>query len=448
MDREKILRRSRILVSLILVFLIIFMYLLFRRGSALPGLSVQSDEVREDALDKIKRQETIEGKITDCRGQILSEASEPGAGAVLVFPEIYSYLLGYNSRIYGTYGLRGRYGNYLYMQGKDKTGATIKLTLDHNLQALAYDQVRDTDASMVVLEVSTGRILALASSREDTMFNANELTAENMEEWNKTDGLFYPNGYKDPSEPGSVFKVVTASAVLEQGADQATVVDKGSQKIGGRMISNSKKTPRGEIGLQEALGYSSNIYFAQKAVDMGGEVLKHKMEDYLIGQEIPLDFTTIRSNIDLGDFQENLVAETGFGQGNTLITPLHLAMIGQSIANGGVMLKPYMVDQISLDDKILYQGSGEQLAAPLDKETAEKLKALLKNVSADYYHLPEEGICSKTGTAQLPDNMVKQYYLSFDEDYVVLMARKAKKGFGIDLKGYVMNIYEYLREKE
>lgn len=79
---------------------------------------------------------------------------------------------------------------------------------------------------------------------------------------------------------------------------------------------------------------------------MGGLRLYKTGKSFLLGEDISLDFATIHSNFDLKGYEDNVVATTAFGQGETLVTPLQMAMVTQSIANDGVMLKPYLFKSV------------------------------------------------------------------------------------------------------
>ena len=154
-----------------------------------------------------------------------------------------------------------------------------------------------------------------------------------MEEWNKIDGFFLPNVYKDKEEPGSVFKIITASSIVENNMENNIIRDSGTLDIQGHTVRNSGESAFGSISLQDALGYSSNVYFAQEALLLGESELNEKGKDFLIGKDIELDFTTLKSNWNLENASSALLADTAYGQGQTLITPLQIAMIGQAVSN-------------------------------------------------------------------------------------------------------------------
>ena len=450
MNRQKIIKRTQIITSVFVVIIMIFCGYVMKCSSSFAGFNAKTDELRKSTTNKLVRSSTIEGSIYDCNDVILSEGMEPGKSGVLVYPEEYSWLLGYTFGDYSQ-GLKGRFEEYLYRAGKEDKGANLHLTLDHELQTLAYKEIAGFDASAVIMDVHTGKILALASSKEtDEPYNVNEYH-EHYEYWSSlADDFFQTNGIKDAAEPGSVFKLVTASAMIENGNEDDIINDKGTAKIGEGVVSNNGKRARGKIGLQGALGYSSNIYFAKEAVKMGGPVIREQAEKYLIGQDIELDFTRLTSNFDLENYREETVAATGYGQGNTLMTPLHIAMVAQAIANNGTMLKPYLVEKITQDGKNLLNGGKKELAQPVTKETAKKLKKLLNNVATDYYSIDSvPGLCTKTGTSQISGGKYKCYFLGFTDDYVVLVSKVTEdtKEYGRDLQNYVLDIFKYLKKK-
>lgn len=450
MNRQRIIKRTQIITSVFIVVIMIFCGYIIKCSSSLVGFNTKTDELRKSTINKLVRDSTKEGDVYASNDVILSEGLEPGKSGVLVYPEEYSWLLGYTFGDYSQ-GLKGRFEKYLYRVGKDDKGADLHLTIDHQLQEVAYKEIVGFDASAIVLDVHTGKILALASSKEtDEPYNVNEYH-EHYDYWSSlSDDFFQTNGIKDSSEPGSVFKLVTAAAIIENGNEDDIVSDKGTVKIGDSTVNNNGKVARGEIGLQEALGYSSNVFFAQEAVKIGGSILREQAEKFLIGQEIELDFTRLQSNFDLENYREETVAATGYGQGNTLLSPLHIAMIAQAVANDGEMLKPYMIEEIRQNGKVLFNGNKEVLAEPIKKETARTLKSMLNKVATDYYSIDSfPNLCAKTGTAQIAGEKYKCYFLGFTDDYVVLVSKVTEdtEEYGRSLQKYVLDIFKYLEEK-
>ncbi len=441
--RKMLYERTKIVIITITISIILFLYYLLSRTSVVSGVNDYTDDLRESTLNDIYRKFVLEGSIIDSTGNIISEATEKSKTGSLVYPEAYSWLIGYNDVTYGTYGLKGRYEEYLYMPGEDGKGATIQLAINDNLQRKAYELISGTEASAIVLNTTSGEILTLASSKKDAQFNANEIN-ECMEEWNKIDGFFLPNGYKDMEEPGSVFKIVTASSIVENNMENNIIQDLGTLDIQGHTVRNSGKNAFGSISLQDALGYSSNVYFAQEALLLGESELNEKGKDFLVGEDIELDFTTLKSNWNLDNASSALLADTAYGQGKTLISPLQIAMIGQAVANDGKMLKPYLVENITLNGNALYEGEKACLTQAISEETSSLLEEYLNKIAEHNYGINLYNISAKTGTAELPNGYVKKYFLAFNQDYVVLISQKDISGYGIDLKDKVMELFSLL----
>lgn len=364
-------------------------------------------------------------------------------------------MIGYDSLIYGSYGIENKLNDILTHSNSPedhKKGADVTLTIDASLQEQAYDLIKKINGSVVVLDAKTGEILTLASSNS---FDSNKLE-ENWKEINQTEDIFYANAYKNPVIPGSVFKLVTSKEIIEAGIDQEIVDDQGKLKVNGQTICNYSGEANGQISYQEGLMYSSNVYFMDRALKLGGATLKNTADTFLLGQDIPLDFTTLKSNFDLEDYSENMIAATAFGQGNTQVTPLHMAMIAQSIANDGVMLKPYLFARAENGKgKEILTGKSERLQKVMNRQTAAVIKkAMVK--TAEHYELAEVGsgdrIAAKTGTAQRGDGSNNAWFVSFapaeDPQYVIVVNQLKTDNLGRSLAPIAEELYNMLYQQE
>ncbi|MDO5146324.1 MAG: penicillin-binding transpeptidase domain-containing protein [Eubacteriales bacterium] len=367
----------------------------------------------------------------------------------------YSNLIGYWSIKYGTYGIEDTFDELLQHSASpkgEKRGADVTLTLREDLQKEAYRLIEDMIGSVVVLDVNTGEILAMASSPS---FSVNELE-EKWEEINQTDGVFYSNAYQNPVSPGSVFKLVTSKAILEEGMEKEKVDDEGSMVIHGQTIRNYNGTAYGPLDFEGGFVKSSNVYFMNRALKMGGRRLQEAAESFLLGQEIALDFGTIKSTFHLDDYNDNLVAATAFGQGETLVTPLHMAMIVQSIANEGKMNKPYLIRSVvNAKGKVIQEGKEEILTETMEASTAKKIREVMTK-AGEAYGLKQVGkdgkIAAKTGTAQRGDGTNNAWLVSFapaqNPRYVVVANRLKTKEIGKSMAPVVEALYESLFQQE
>ncbi len=367
-------------------------------------------------------------------------------------PLAYSSVLGYWSVKYGTYGLEKTMNDVLLhsASGKEeKRGADVSLTLDDRLQTAAYEQLSSFTGSAVVLKVKTGEILAMASSPS---YNANKLE-ENWEKISQKEGVLFSNAFQNSVAPGSVFKLVTAKAILEEGIDRETVDDEGKLVVNGQTIKNYNGIAHGRLSFTEGFVKSSNVYFMDRALKMGGSRLQEAADSFLLGKDISLDFGTVKSTFNLGDHEDNMVAATSFGQGETLVTPLHMAMITQSIANEGKMLKPYLIKSVvNGKGKTMREGKTEELAETMEKEIAGKLKKVMTQAGESYGMETVDGeeIAAKTGTAQRGDGTNNAWLVTFapadDPEYVIVLNRLKTKEIGKSLAPAAERLYEILLE--
>lgn len=422
----------------------------------MPGVSEEADQQKTKAKEQMYEKEYVRGSISDRNGSPLAWSKTPGGKRNYYYSHSLSNLIGYWSKIYGTYGLEKTLNSVLVhsaSSGEEKRGANVTLTLDRELQEEAYQAIADFTGSVTVLNAKNGEILALASS---PTFNVSALE-DDWEKISQKEGVFYSNAFQNPVVPGSVFKLVTSKAILENGLEKEKVEDEGKLVINGQTIRNYNGNAYGTISFEEGFIKSSNVYFMDRALKMGGKALEKAADDFLLGQEIKLDFTTLKSTFTLGNDEDNVVAVTAFGQGETLVTPLHMAMITQSIANEGKMLKPYLIKSvINGKGKMIQEGKTEVLTKTMDKSTAKKIKKVMTE-AGESYGLAEIGeenwkIAAKTGTAERGDGTNNAWLVTFapaeDPQYVIVINRLKTENIGKTLAPVAESLYETLLEHD
>jgi peptidoglycan glycosyltransferase len=361
-------------------------------------------------------------------------------------------VIGYWSKKYGTYGIEKTLNSVLVHSASkkgEKKGADVTLTLDKGLQEKAYEEIKDFTGSVVVMNAKTGELLALASS---PTFSLQSLE-EDWEEINQQEGVFLSNAFQNPVVPGSVFKLITSKGIIENKLEKKTVEDNGSLKVNGQTIKNYNGTAHGTISFEDGFVKSSNVYFMTMGLEMGGQTLKECAESFLLGEDISLDFTTLHSTFDLDNCEDNIVASTAFGQGSTLVTPLQMAMVTQSVADGGEMLKPYLIQSvINGKGKVLEEGKSETLSETMSASTAKKIRNVMIK-AGESYGLTTVGedewkIGAKTGTGQRGDGTNNAWLVTFapadDPQYVIVVNRLKTKEIGKTLAPIAEDLYEYL----
>ncbi|MFF9849289.1 peptidoglycan D,D-transpeptidase FtsI family protein [Streptomyces litmocidini] len=309
--------------------------------------------------------------------------------------------------------------------GEKKKGGDVVTTLSGAAQKAAYEGLGDKTGAVVAIEPKTGKILALASTPsydpstiagsddEKAWVALNEAKSKPMQ--NRALREIYP--------PGSVFKVVTAAAALENG--KVTDINAPTDTPEGWKIPLSNREmvnhARGcaNTSLNHALEISCNSVFAKLGDDVGVEKMTEMAEKFGFNAE---QFTPVRSSASVFDKHADRGgnALSSIGQFNTATTPLQMAMVTAAIANDGKLMKPYMVDQLRAPNlDIIKQTEPEEMSRPVSPETAQKLQQMMENVVANgtggNADLNMDGVKvgGKTGTAQHGEKNAKRPYAWF-----------------------------------
>ena len=259
-----------------------------------------------------------------------------------------------------------REGKFVEEQGPYQ----LVYTVDPVLQA-SVDEVfrkhRPPFGAFIALDPKTGRILALTDySRENP----------------KSGGI-----WKRASYPAaSVFKIITAACALEKGVlnYDSSVSFRGNQyRLGPSKIGKPSKWDQ-QTHFDEALGKSNNVVFGRVASTLvGPETLRQYSEAFGFNQLLPFDFPLESSKASIPEAAYEL-ARCGAGFGEVTLNPLHGAMIAASIANGGLMMRPYLIETVrSKEGEVLYQAKAEALAHPISAKTAQDLNRMMRRTVED-----------------------------------------------------------------
>lgn len=326
----------------------------------------------------------------------------------------------------GQYGIEGYYndvlkgekesiqgergpGGYLFFSNI-KNGSDINLTVDYNIQFAAekliksaVDDLEAESGQIIVIDPNSGRIMAMADYPN---FDPNQYS-EYAKEGNL--GIFQNSATQKIFEPGSVLKPITMAMGLEEGkiTPQTTYRDPGIIKIGGRSIYNyAQRTYPGDITMTQVL---------EKSINTGAVFVEE-----LIPHDIFLDYLKNfgffeKSGIDLPEvFSENNELKKGyeinyatasFGQGIEM-TSMQLVRAFCAIANGGRLVKPYLVDRITKSGREI-KTQPEISGQVISQTTASQVTAMMVSVVENGYgkaaKIPGYYIAGKTGTAQVPE---------------------------------------------
>ena len=270
--------------------------------------------------------------------------------------------------------------------GDKNKGDDVVTTIDLDLQLAAYEAMAGRKGAAVILQASTGKILGMVSNPAYDPNIIEEQWADLIAETNKeanllnraTQGL-YP--------PGSTFKLITLLEFIRQYPDtwqEFTYDCQGVNEGDGYTMRCYGSTAHGHLTLEEALVTSCNGAFGAIGQMLDRQQLTATCQSLLFGQKLPLALPNKASQFVLdADMTAWAVAQTTIGQGKTQITPLLSAMITASIANGGTMMQPYILDRVIAGDKVVERYESVSLGTVMSTEEAAIIRQMMRTVITD-----------------------------------------------------------------
>jgi peptidoglycan glycosyltransferase len=302
------------------------------------------------------------------------------------------------------------------LTGKQKQGGNVVTTLNAAAQKAAFDGLGSKKGAVAALDPSTGAILALAStpSYDPSTFAGNSTTTDTTA-WNKLqkkndpDDPMLNRALRQTYPPGSTFKIVTASAALQDGLYTNPDANTDSPLPWTMPGTNTPLPNEGNIPcknatMRNALKYSCNTVFGKIGSDLGEKKMLAEAEKFGFNSE---QFTPVRSNASVFDKNMN-PSETelsSIGQFDTAATPLQMAMVASAVADDGTLMQPYMVDELQSPNlDTIEKTTPKKLSEPLSPENAQKLQSMMETVvqsgTGTTARIPGVTVGGKTGTAQ------------------------------------------------
>jgi len=222
--------------------------------------------------------------------------------------------------------------------------------------------------------------------------------------------------------PGTILQIFVAAVGLDSGVvTSQTVFDcSGTAQIAGITVNCSKPGGHGRLTLSRALADSCNIAFAELAQLIGPERLLNYAKKFHLLEESDLPLPTAQGKLAdlIGDDAETELVEAALGQGATLVTPIAMARLAATIASGGRVIKPYLVDRITRQGgETVTDYRGGQLGAAISQETAQQVAGMMRvsveQGSASSVRLSDCRVAAKTGSAQNPEGNPHSWALGF-----------------------------------
>lgn len=420
-------RIIRILISLCTLFISLILYIShFQIFTA--------DKVVTNSYNKrqwINEESVLRGDITDRKGVVLvsSEKTDKTQIRNYKYGKIYSHIIGYSYKEYGKSGIEATFNKELLASNDlnpigdlkniltdgEEVGNNVVLTIDHDIQSYAYKLLGSRKGSIVLMNPKTGEIYSMVSSPS---FNPSTL----KENWDdivaNEDSPLLNRATMGMYTPGSIFKVITATAALENKNIDETYDCKGSIDIEGYVLNDYKGKAHGEVDLKEALSQSCNVAFSQIGLDMGDEKLRKTAEKYMLNANIPFDLRTAKSIFPGRIESKPELGASSIGQGKILVTPLNMAMVASAVANQGDMVKPVLVKEIvNSKNRVLKKNRTEFLSKATSVEYSEQLKAMMieavEKGTGRNARIKNIKVAGKTGTAQNETGKEHAWFIGF-----------------------------------
>jgi peptidoglycan glycosyltransferase len=436
---------KRISIAVLVLFLVLLVNLTYVQGFDTTALSNLTGNTR--TLES--QQQYQRGNIETADGVVIAQ-SKPTNGSIYKYQrnypqgQIYAPVTGYDT-IYGTStGLENSYDSLLTGQssqlafrniideitGKTQKGATVITTINSKAQAAAYAGLQSILAGqnrvggVVAMNYKTGAILAMASYPS---YNPNQLASLDTTEVNNYDSQLLHqspspllnNAINSTFPPGSTFKIITSSAWFTQDPTRTPQNNVSSPTTltlpqTNHILHNDQNsvcgTGSGTTTLIEAFTESCDTTFAQLGMNIGTGALNAKAQQFGFNSSLSLNgISAAQSNYTMTASPAE-TAMTAIGQFDDTASALQEAMLSAAIANGGTLMKPYLVQQVQASDlSNVYQASSSVLSQAVSSSVASNVETMMVSVvnSANGTANGVQGIhnlgvqiAAKTGTAQ------------------------------------------------
>ncbi|HMO57631.1 MAG TPA: penicillin-binding transpeptidase domain-containing protein [Roseiflexaceae bacterium] len=400
------------------------------------------------------------GRIFDRNGVVLA-TNEAGRRAY-PNPDL-GHIVGFQSRLYGTSGIEAGYDDALEGAGMlppeallearllgtalpPVVGADVYLTIDSRLQQAAQIALGDRAGAVVLLDTQTGAIVALASAPRfdpNTLvlpLGAGQADVDRVQAaWTalleRGDSPLLNRATQGRYPPGSVIKTLTAAAALDAGVlsgpdSPVTCPNRLETEAGAPPVRNAVENLDRRTGdpsdLVRVFAFSCNTAFAQIGLALGPQRFADYAARFGMGlgdtpqpadlREIAADAGTIAGSADFLA-RPVALADTAFGQGQALVTPLDMARMVAVIANEGLLLRPYLVERVMHDDTLIYQARPEIVRDALGGLATRHMRLIMqRSVEIGYaapVALPGVTIGAKTGTAETPTGVPHSWFVAF-----------------------------------
>ncbi|MBQ3559110.1 MAG: FtsW/RodA/SpoVE family cell cycle protein [Agathobacter sp.] len=389
-------------------------------------LAVESEEFinnEYNGLQTLFEKDVIKGEIITSDGYVIAETvtdEEGNTSRNYPYGSMFAHATGYSSNV--RTGLEKqlnftllRSHTYFVEQlmcdltNEKKIGDRVISTLRYDLQEAAYQALGNYDGAVIVMEPSTGKILAMVSK---PTYNPNTIE----EDWESLQegSALYNRATQGQYTPGSIFKMMTLLAYMESNPDAYSDYNyecTGEITINNKTIHCASNKAHGIVDLKTSFAKSCNTSFVNMMQNVDEEVMQKLCDSLLFNQDLPIAFESSKSNFALSKVDDYaLKMDTAIGQGKTVVSPLHMAMLASAVCNDGIAMRPTMVEKVENYKGILVEETKEKEYKNIFSETqvsilSDYMRETVEAGTASRLFKDAYTAYGKTGTAQTTNDL-------------------------------------------
>lgn len=376
------------------------------------------------------RQDTFSDRIV--RGSILAGDGEVLAETIVdsngnerrnyPYGKIFSHIVGFSTK--GKSGIESL-GNFSLLRShafilerianefrqQKNIGDNVVTTLDTKLQNTAWNALGNYNGAIVVMEPDTGKILAMVSKPD---FNPNEIEkiwASIETDSESEDSVLLNRASQGMYPPGSIFKILTTLEYIRENDDYAefSYNCSGKTTVDGSTINCYHNKAHGLEDITAAFANSCNSAYAEIGLSLDAKKFSKLCTSLLFNSELPYALPYSKSSFVLSsDASTGEIMQTAIGQGETLVSPLHMALITSAIANDGILMKPYLIDRVeNYAGDLVKQYAPQEASELMSEDEAKLLTEFMESVVTSGTASKLNGLsytaAGKTGSAEYSD---------------------------------------------
>lgn len=347
---------------------------------------------RQDAFSS----SVVRGKILGAGGEVLAQSTVSEDGKETrnyPYSNLFAHAVGYSTN--GKLGVESSANfnllrsNTFFLErmvneitNEKNLGDNVVTTLNVGLQQAAYDALGDYDGAVMVMEPSTGRVLAMVSKPD---FDPNEI-ADNWESisGDSESSVLVNRATQGLYPPGSTFKIITTLEYMKENKDYGSYSFncQGNYEVENSKIHCFGNEVHGSEDLHSSFVNSCNTSFSNIGLSLDKSSYRDFCEDLLFNKKLPGEFDTKKSSFALDKSSgTSEIMQTAIGQGETLVSPYHMLLIASAIANDGVLMNPYVVDHTeNKDGELVKQFESQEYGKLLSESQAKTMQELMRDV--------------------------------------------------------------------